>query len=135
VREFLATDRRHPQVTVELPDGDRLEDVYFTLVTNADPWTFVGNRPLHPTPATGFDTGLGLYARRRMGTAGMLWSMVRMSGSTPRIGRRGAAVRSDLSGLTVLANTPLPVHVDGEYVDQRQKLCFSSAPRAVSVLV
>jgi diacylglycerol kinase family enzyme len=134
VREFVAADRRHPQVHVELPGGERIDDVHFALVTNADPWTFVGERPLHPTPQTRFDTGLGLYARRRMGMAGMLWSVARMSGDTPRVGRRGAALRQDLDELTVLADMPLPVHVDGEYLDTRAKLSFSSAPRAVAVL-
>jgi diacylglycerol kinase family enzyme len=134
VREFFAADRRHPRLHVELPDGDRLDDIFFALVTNADPWTFVRNRPLHPTPETDFDSGLGLYARRRMGMPGMLWSVARMSGAAPRVGRRGATVRHDLSGLTVLADEPLPVHVDGEYVDVREKLSFISAPRALSVL-
>jgi diacylglycerol kinase family enzyme len=134
VREFLAADRRHPQVHVELPGGERIDDVHFALVTNADPWTFVGERPLHPTPQTDFDTGLGLYARRRMGMAGMLWSVARMSGANPRVGRRGAALRQDLEELTVLADMPLPVHVDGEYLDTRAKLSFSSAARAVAVL-
>jgi diacylglycerol kinase family enzyme len=94
----------------------------------------VGNRPLHPTPQTDFDTGLGLYARRRMGTVGMLWSIARMSGAKPHVGRWGATVRHDLGGLTVFADVPLPVHVDGEYVDQREKLSFTSADRALYVL-
>lgn len=134
VREFATTDRRHPQLHVELPGGERIDDVHFAIVTNADPWTFVGNRPLHPTPQTTFETGLGLYARRRMGTFGMLWSMARMAGSSSHIGSRGAALRQDLDELTVLSDTPLPVHLDGEYVDTREKLSFRSAARALSVL-
>ena len=58
VREFFRAERRRPQLHVELPDGTRLDDVYFTIVANADPWTYVGDRPLHPTPTSSFDTGL-----------------------------------------------------------------------------
>jgi diacylglycerol kinase family enzyme len=134
VREFFHSDRRHPRVHVELPDGTRLDEVYFTIVANADPWTYMGERPLHPTPETDFSTGLGLYARRRMGTAGLLFSLVRLSGNRPAIGRRGAFVVSDLAGLTVLADEPLPVQVDGDYLGPREKLAFTSVPRALTVL-
>src|SRR5581483_12447797 len=75
IREFFRSDRRHPRVHVELPDGTRLDDIYFAIVANTDPWTYVGNRALRPTPDTNFETGLGLYARRRMSTAGLLFSM------------------------------------------------------------
>ena len=103
--EFVRSDRRHPKVHVELPDGTTFDDVYFAIVTNTDPWTYAGNRPLRPTPQTDFDTGLGLYARRRMSAAGLLFSMARLSGSTSRVGRRGAHLVQDLTGLTVRTDT------------------------------
>ncbi len=135
VREFFRTDRRHPQLHVELPGGTVFDDVYFAIVTNTDPWTYAGSRPLRPTPDTGFDTGLGLYARRRMSTAGVLFSMARLSGSHPRIGRRGAHLRQDLGGLTIRADEPMPVQVDGEYLGALDKLTFTSTPAAVNVIV
>ena len=134
VAEFFRGNRRHPRLHVELPDGTRFDDVYFTIVANADPWTFVGNRPLHPTPETSFDDGLGLYGRRRMGVVGMLWSMARLSGDNPRVGRRGAHVLHDLEGLTVIADEPVPFQVDGDALDTRDKVTFRSVPRAIRVV-
>jgi diacylglycerol kinase family enzyme len=134
VREFLKSDRRHPRVRVDLPDGTQLEHVYFAIVANADPWTFVGNRPLHPTPEASFETGLDLYARRRMGTAGMLLSMGRMSGNRPKVGSRGAFVVHDLDRLTLVADEPLPFQVDGDAVDFREKVAFRSIPDAIRVV-
>jgi diacylglycerol kinase family enzyme len=135
VSEFFRCDRRHPRVHVELPDGTRVDDIYFTIVANTDPWTYVGRRPLRPTPEATLDNGLALYARRRMGTVGMLFSMARLSGAHPRIGRRGAFVAADLEGLTVFADEPLPVQVDGDYLGTREKLVFTSTSRAVNVLI
>jgi diacylglycerol kinase family enzyme len=135
VREFFASDRRHPKLHVELPDGTRLDDIYFVIAANADPWTYVGNRPLHPTPDVNFDTGMALYARRRMGTVGMLWSMARMSGQKGHVGTRGAYVHHDLDGLTVIADEPMPVQVDGDYADLKEKLTFRSVPHAINVLI
>jgi diacylglycerol kinase family enzyme len=134
VREFFAADRRHPKLDVELPDGSRFEDVYFAIVANTDPWTFVGNRPLHPTPEAGFERGLAVYARRRMGTAGMLLSMWRLSGKRPHIGDRGAYLAADLDALTLIADEPLAFQVDGDAMDFREKVTFRSVPAAVHVI-
>lgn len=134
VREFFTAERRHPRLRIELPDGTELEEVYFAIVANADPWTYVGNRPLRPTPDVSFDTGLDLYARRRMGTAGMLFSMARLSGSRPRIGGRGAHVAHDLDRLTLVADEPLPFQVDGDALDFREKVTFRSVPNAIRIV-
>jgi diacylglycerol kinase family enzyme len=135
VRAFFRTDRRHPKVHVDLPDGSTLDEVYFAIVANADPWTYVGNRPLHPTPGAGFDVGLSVYARRRMGMSGILLSMARMSGGRPKVGRRGAQTADDLPSLTVRSDEPLPVQIDGDYVGLREKIAFTSVPAAVSVVI
>jgi diacylglycerol kinase family enzyme len=134
VREYLRTERRHPQLHIELPDGTRYDDVFFTIVANADPWTFVGNRPLHPTPDVSFETGLAVYGRRRMGAPGVLFSMARISGEHARIGRRGAHVVHDLDRLTVLADEPTPFQVDGDALESREKVSFRSVPQAIRVV-
>ncbi len=134
-REFFAADRRHPKLHIELPDGTRHDDIHFVVVANTDPWTFVGNRALRPTPGTTFDTGLGMYARRRMGAAGVLFSMARLCGKAPRIGTRGALLIEDLAGLVVIADEPTPVQVDGDYLGPREKLTFQMAAAAIEVLV
>lgn len=135
VREFFRSDRRHPHLHVQLPDGTTFDDVYFAIVANADPWTFVGNRPLRPTPDVDFDSGLALYARRRMGMFGMLYSMGRMAGGTPRVGKRGAHLVNDVIGLTIWADESLPVQVDGDFVGMRDKLVFGATAAAVRVVI
>ena len=128
-------NRRTPQVHVELPDGTVIDDVYFAIVANADPWTYVGNRPLHPTPDVTFDSGLDLYCRMRIGASGILFSMARLSGATPRIGSRGARLVHDLESLVIRADEALPVQVDGDYLDMRDKLVLTSVPAAVRIVV
>lgn len=134
VREFLRSDRRHPRLHVELADGSTLDDVFFAVVTNADPWTYVGNRPLRPTPQVGFDTELSLYARRRMSTVGVMFSMARLSGNRPRIGRRGAYVLDGLETFTVRCEESVPFQVDGDALDLRDKVAFRSVPDAIRVV-
>jgi diacylglycerol kinase family enzyme len=134
VREFFAADRRHPRLRIELPDGTQLDGVFFAIVANTDPWTFAGNRPLHPTPQAGFDTGLDVYGRRRMGLPGMLVSMARLSGRRPHIGSRGAYLVHDLEALTLVADEPLPFQLDGDAVEFREKVTFRAVPDAITVV-
>jgi diacylglycerol kinase family enzyme len=137
LREYLTSGiagRRHPSLRVELHDGTCYEDVHFAMVTNTDPWTFVGSRALHPTPQASFDDGLALYARRRMGALGLLFSLARMAGKHPRVGGRGAHVCYDLPEVTLRADEPMPVQVDGDYLGLRDKVRFSSTTRALEVV-
>jgi diacylglycerol kinase family enzyme len=134
VREFFKSDRRHPKLHVELPDGSMIEDVYFVIVANADPWTFVGNRALHPTPEATFDSGLAVYARRRMGLVGALYGMAGMARKHPRPPRWGARVVHDLERVTVIADEALPFQVDGDALETREKVTFRSVPKALSVV-
>ena len=135
VRRFFAEDRRHPRLHVQLADGTVFDDVFFTVVANADPWTFAGKTALRPTPDVTFDTGLGVYARRRMSAPGLLFSMARLVGSRPRIGRRGAHYAHDVDAVTVWSDEPVPFQVDGEYLGERTKVAFRTQARAIQVVM
>ncbi len=135
LREYFRADRHHPKVHIELADGTRIDDIFFTIVANANPWTYVGNRALHPTPEVTLESGLALYGRRRMGPAGLLFSMARMSGSHPRVGRRGAFVVHDVEHVTLLADEPMPFQVDGDALDSREKVTFRSVRDAIRIVV
>lgn len=134
LRTYAAQDRRRPQLTVELPDGSVLGDVFFTIITNCDPWTFVGDRPIRPTPQASFDTGLDLYARLGMQLAGMLLGLTQVLRPHPRPRGRAVAVRHDLSGFVVRSAIPVPFQVDGDYLGDRESVQFWSVPGALTVM-
>ena len=69
-----------------------------------------------------------------MGTLGMLWSMARMSGSHPAVGRRGAHVVHDQEHITVFADEPMPFQVDGDALELREKVTFRSVRNAISIV-
>jgi diacylglycerol kinase family enzyme len=153
VRTFFAQGRHEPAISLELPDGSIVEDLYMALVTNCDPWTFLGNRPVSPTPRASFDTGLDLYARTRMGPAGLLFAAARMLGQpadrtaelahrpadrrSALAGRRsfGARVEHDLADFVLRSSRPLPFQVDGDSLDERQEVHFHGVRAALRVYV
>jgi diacylglycerol kinase family enzyme len=134
LREFWAMDRRHPTLQLQLPDGQVVDGLFYAIVANADPWTYLGKRPLRPTPKVTFDSGLDVYARRRMGTVGAILALARMSRAEPRSVGRGAVLHHDLSGLVLRANPAIPVQVDGDLLQPREMMRFCSVPGALTVL-
>jgi diacylglycerol kinase family enzyme len=133
LREFLRADRRRPQLHIDLPDGTVIDDVYMAIVANADPWTYVGQRPLRPTPEASLDGGLELYARTRMGIVSASLSLVSMARRRPR-GGIGASVSHDLPGLVIRADSAVPIQVDGDLLGDREKMHFRSVLEAISVI-
>jgi len=136
VREFLRWDRRHPMLHLDLPDGSTVDRLFYAVVANCDPWTFLGNRPLRPTPQASFDTGLDLYARRRMGTVSAVYGFGRMTRKKPKsTGGWGVLLEHDLPGFVLRADEPMPVQVDGDLLEPREKMQFWSVPRALTVVI
>jgi diacylglycerol kinase family enzyme len=134
LREFLATDRRHPRLHVQLPE-ETIDGLHYIVIANTDPWTFVGSRALHPTPQASFDTGLDLFARTRMGTVGVLWTIAHIARKSPRAARLGTVVRHDLDEFTIAADDPIPLQVDGELIGTRTSVRFRARTHALNVLV
>jgi diacylglycerol kinase family enzyme len=135
LREFFAADRRHPQLRAELPAGAEIERLHYVVVTNTDPWTYIGKRALHPTPESSFDAGLDIFARTRMGVAGVLWTVAHIARKAPGPAKLGSIVRHDLTDFTIHADAPMPLQVDGELVGDRDSVRFRAVPAALNVLI
>jgi diacylglycerol kinase family enzyme len=133
---FTATDRRHPALTVERPGAEPDTGLYLAIVANTSPWTYLGARPVQPTPDASFDTGLDLYALRNLRTVATL-RQVRQLLSEPRPGGpRGRQVLGlhDLPEFTVHADRPAAFQVDGEPLGERARVTFQAVPRALRVV-
>ena len=98
VRTFFAENRRRAELRLQLPDGSSIDDLHMALVNNCDPWTYLGNRPVSPTPQASFDSGLDVYTRTRMGVPGVLWSASRMT-RRRSVDSAESAVATERSGI------------------------------------
>ncbi|MBO0784944.1 MAG: diacylglycerol kinase family lipid kinase [Actinobacteria bacterium] len=135
VRHFFATDRRRPALSL-IRDGQLVADrLYFCFVSNAAPWTYLGRRPVNPSPQASFDAGLEVFGLHRLSTAATLaaaYQMLRRDGAQPR-GRHVLALH-DEKGFTVAARRPIAFQVDGEYVGEAEEMTFQSVPGALRVI-
>jgi diacylglycerol kinase family enzyme len=135
LREFYSSDRSHPHISIELPDGEVVEGLYMAVITNTDPWTYLGERPLRPTPEASFEGGLDVYARRSMRAPGVLWAMAQMARRKPRSPGRGGVLLHDVERFVLRSDVALPFQVDGDLMGPQQVIAFSSTKAALSVML
>jgi diacylglycerol kinase family enzyme len=135
-RQFAAvTDRREPALTLERHGVPGLEGLFLGIVSNTSPWTYLGQRPVHASPLAGFDTGLDLFALRKLSTLGTLNALRQMLGGDGGPDGRHVVSLHDQDALTFRADRPVAFQVDGEYVGEREHVILRSIPNALRVLV
>ena len=135
IAHYFTVDRRHPALTLQRPGAEPVPGLHFALVTNAAPWTYLGERPVQPSPEASFETGLDLFAPRSMGILLTLRYVRRaLLDSTPLSSRRLLRVH-DCAEFTLRASRPVALQVDGDWLGERESVRFESVPDALRVIV
>jgi diacylglycerol kinase family enzyme len=136
IRQYYATtDRRHPALTLERDGHSPVGHVFLGVVSNTAPWTYLGRRPVNPSPRASFDAGLDVFALRRMRTVSTLNAIRQMlSRRNQQPNGRHVLSLHDLPGLTLRSDRPIALQVDGEYMGERECVSFRSVPRALRVI-
>jgi diacylglycerol kinase family enzyme len=101
IREVLASARRAPQLTLELPGREPVTGVHFAFVSNSSPWTYANARPVRTNPTTTFETGLGVFATTSMNVWRNLGLVRRMISSKAEITASHLIREDDLPWLRV----------------------------------
>ncbi len=84
---FVGRERRRPAMTLQVPGEPPLDGLFLCLVSNVSPWTYLGARPVNPSPEASFDSGLDVFAMGRIGTVRMLRAVREaLARATPRPG-------------------------------------------------
>jgi diacylglycerol kinase family enzyme len=135
IRQFLwHTNRREPALTVETPDGS-IGGVFVAIVQNTAPWTYLGSIPIAPCPDASFDTGLDLFAVRRMSVATAMRLGRRMlAGSRAGSTAKSLSISHDLGSLVVHATRPTPLQIDGEGLGEVRRVDYAAVASALTVV-
>lgn len=128
--------RRHPsELTVELPGEPAATGIRMAMVTNTDPWTYLGRRPVRTNPGSGRTDGLALFALRSLDLTTMVPVMRELLRKHGDPGGRNVLRRDELPLIRVSSNTPVALQVDGDYLGERSEVEFVAAPAALRVVV
>jgi diacylglycerol kinase family enzyme len=134
VTNHLRPPLGRPKLTVRIP-GEEPVDVRTAFVSNTDPWSYLGNRPIHLNRGCSFDGGLGLFALSGLSLP-TVFRHLRGALSTKgeQKGRR-LLRHDDLPIIRIDADEPVNFQVDGDLVGQRTRVEFFSVSGALTVVV
>lgn len=139
-------DRRNPHFSAVLhAAGGRevqVDDGFFAIVMNTNPYTFVGERPFNLAPGTGLDTPLSAVVIRSLGA----FTILRLAAAAIRApaegGARPAVVEQrrvtamrDVTRATVSARGTVPYQVDGEPLGDAETLELGWEPDCLRLVV
>ena len=130
-------DRTEPHFEIDFGtdrEDRRIDDGYFSIVLNTNPYTYLGNRPLDLSPAATLDRGLVVVTFRTMAAGAILGGLggaLRGGGVKPTA-RLDA--QTDLAAVTFSHATPFPYQVDGDYLGETTRLDFVHVPEAVRLV-
>lgn len=127
--------RRTPRIRVTLPDGRGVGPVAIALVGNTDPYSYLGPRPIHLHPDASFDRGLDLLTIDAVPTARLLAIVAGALRDGRHIAMPGVRYERDLPSLTLAAQLPEPLEVDGDYAGEHLSVDLVAVPEALTVLV
>ncbi|GAA0802584.1 diacylglycerol/lipid kinase family protein [Spirilliplanes yamanashiensis] len=131
--QLLAGDRRNPPLAVETPDEVAETDLSMVVVQNTAPWTYIGDRAVDPNPGASFESGLDVFAVRRLTVPATTRTVTQLlttgTANGPQILRL-----HDRAEFTVRSARPQAFQVDGDYLGEREKVHFLSVPDALRVI-
>jgi diacylglycerol kinase family enzyme len=135
VRQYLrVTDKRRPALTLERPGQPPAGPLFFSIVSNTAPWTYLGARAVHTSPLAGFDSGIDVFGLTSLRLHTVLAALRQMLAGRPRpISSRGSFTLHDQAEVTLRASRPIAFQVDGEYMGERESVRFRAVPHAVRV--
>lgn len=131
----LIKSARNRVPSLALDRGDeQVEDVYFAVVQNTAPWTYLGTWPIQICQGADFNAGLDLFGMRRIDVPTALQSTRHL------ITRKASALASvvswhDLAAFGIQAQRPMAFQIDGEGMGEVTQVTFEAHPAALTVVI
>ncbi|MEO6627122.1 MAG: diacylglycerol kinase family protein [Aquihabitans sp.] len=131
-------DHKHPHFSVTYPNGDRVDDGYFAVCCNTNPYTYVGNTPFDIAPDAHLDNGLTMVTVRSLRVDRILRVVARALKGGGALQRDPAVhYRPDVTKLVVegLNGKPFPYQLDGDYLGEVERIELRHAPAVMDLVL
>lgn len=129
-------DHSRPRFAVHHSDGSVVDDAYFSMCLNTNPYSYMGSRPLNIAPDADLDHGLAMATVRSLSlptVIGILKSA--LLGNQGLRHSRNVDYRSDIQTVTVTGHGPFPYQVDGEYMGETTRLEVAHQPEVLGLVM
>jgi diacylglycerol kinase family enzyme len=128
-------DRRRPAFALQAGDT-MIDDGYFSVCLNTDPYTFLGSRPLHLVPGTTADDELSLAVFESLSLRTMLPVLASALGRGDKAARRRrVSIIRDVKSATIKGHRAVPYQLDGDFVGESDQIELGWTAAALSVVV
>jgi diacylglycerol kinase family enzyme len=133
---FRHFDRGRPRFAMQAAGQPVIDDAYFAVCLNTNPYTFLGNRPLNIAPGTGLDGALALVTIRTMS----LLPLLSIVGSALGLGlpmrrHRKLAYFTDVRSAVATGHGPFPYQVDGDFLGETARLELRHEPDVLDLML
>jgi diacylglycerol kinase family enzyme len=133
---FRHYDHRRPSFALHFPDGTSVDDGFFTICLNTNPYTYLGARPLYVTPDTGPDRGLVTVTTRKLKVRTLLTLFGSALGKGEILRRnKNVDYHVDLPTLRIRGHKPFPHQVDGDYLGEAMSLQVTHGEASIRLVV
>ena len=129
-------DRSRPRFAVHIDGSPTVDDGFFTVCLNTDPYTFLGSRPFTLAPEATLDSALSVVTVRTL-RAVPLVSLVASALGSGRLLRSSRHVdhRQQVTSAVIDAYGPVPYQVDGDHLGEVEHLRFRYEPAIMDLVV
>ena len=137
-------DRTRPHLVLRQGENTLVDDGYFAVCLNTNPYTYFGIRPLNLAPDAGLDHPLAMVTFRTLA----LGTTLGLVGSALASGNRLRAhplvdYRPSLTEITVVGSQPepgrpsdrFPYQADGDYLGEAEHLTLTYEPDRLALIV
>lgn len=129
-------DHKRPSFALDFPDGSSVEDGFFTICLNTNPYTYFGARPLSVTPDTGPERGLVTVTTKKLKVRTLLTLFGSALGHGNILRRsKNVDYRTDLKSVTFRGHKPFPHQVDGDYLGKATSLEVTHGEASIRLVV
>ena len=135
---FKHYDTKHPHFKVTYPDGEHVDDGYFAVCANTNPYTYIGNKPFDIAPEATLDNGLAMVTVRSLRVDRILRVIFRAIQGGGALAKDPAVhYRYDVESLVVegIGDRPFPYQVDGDYLGEITRLEFRHVPDIMDLVM
>jgi diacylglycerol kinase family enzyme len=117
-------------------DGEEIGVGPYAVISNSDPYAYVGRRQLRIAPGASLDDALTVTMLRTLRAAVVVRAAAAAVGRVTYLTTSPEIVqRTDVMTVDIAADGPFPWQVDGDYLGEVERLAVAYAPDCLTVVV
>jgi len=130
----LDYDKKRPHFSLDFGDGKTVDNGFFSIIMNTNPYTYLGNRPFDIVPSTSLSTGLSVVTFTSLKTKQMLRTLVSALQGGGVKNFPWLDIRTNVQHVVASDSRAFPYQLDGDYLGEIQKVEFEFVPNAIRLV-